>query len=65
MNLTDLVSLADYARERGLSKRTIQARARAGTLRHQGKDVCWMKGGQWWVYRLAEHYPRKRGKGKK
>lgn len=62
INLGDLVSLAEYARERGLPIRTVQARAQAGTLLHAGKDVCWLKGGQWWVYKHAEHWPKKRGR---
>lgn len=65
INIADLIGLSEYSREWGIPLRTVQARARAGTLKHQGKEACWFKGGQWWVYRLAEHWPRKRGKAKK
>lgn len=61
-NLQDLISARDYAWERGLPKRTIQCRARAGTLKYEGRVACWFKGGQWWIYRLAEHWPKKRGR---
>lgn len=64
INLADLISLAEYAREHGESPRTIRARAHSGTLRHEGKDACWFKGGQWWVYRHAEHWPKKRGRSR-
>lgn len=65
INLDDLISVAQYAWDRGLPKRTIQARAIAGTLKHAGKIACWFKGGQWWVYKHAEHWPKRRGRKRK
>jgi hypothetical protein len=65
ISLNDLISAREYARDRGLSTRTIQARALAGTLKHEKRIACWFKGGQWWVYRRAEHWPKKRGRKRK